>query len=148
MTMAADDKKLCLFDGTTVRAVDRNTGKKLWASEELGGRKPLLVTGYAPKVILHGDYVVYSPTGRIVALDGDTGAVLWDIKGKPRSGHHSPEDLFVIDGIVWAAGTAAGRNSLFVGYDLKTGQQVKEYPNQVSAFYMHQRCYPGRATEK
>ncbi len=148
MTIAADGKMLCLFDGASVVAYNRENGEKLWASENIGAAKPLIVTGFAPKLILHDRYVLYSPSRRIVALDGNSGDILWDIKGKPRSGHHSPEDLFVIDGIVWAAGTAAGRNSRFVGYDLKTGEQVKVYPNQVPAFYMHQRCYPGRATRK
>ena len=72
-------------------------------------------------------------------VDATNGTTVWDVKKAERSGHFSPEDLFVIDGIVWAAGTAAGRNSTFAGYDLQTGDQVKNYPNQVSAFYMHQR---------
>jgi len=148
MSIAVDDKKLCLFDGACVVAFDRTTGKKLWASEEVGSNEPLIVTGYAPKLILHDGYVLYSPSKRIVALDANTGKTLWNVKGKPRSGHHSPEDLFVINGIVWAAGTAAGRNSTFVGYDLESGHEMKVYPNTVQAFYMHQRCYPGRATEK
>jgi len=148
MGIAADAEKFCLFDGAFVRAYDRTNGRELWTSEEVGSRTPLLVTGYAPKLVLHEDYVLYSPSKRIVALDAKTGETLWDVKGKPRSGHHSPEDLFVIDGIVWAAGTAGGRNSTFIGYDLETGEQEKVYPNTVRAFYMHQRCYPGRATEK
>jgi outer membrane protein assembly factor BamB len=148
MSIASNDKMLCLFNGASVVAFDREKGSQLWASENVGSEKPLIVTGFAPKLILYGEYVLYSPAKRIVALDGNTGATLWDVKGKPRSGHHSPEDLFVIDGIVWAAGTAAGRNSTFVGYDLETGEERKVYPNQVEAFYMHQRCYPGRATQK
>jgi len=146
MTLAADDRMICLFDGIRVVAWDRNNGRELWNSEDIGSKQPLFVTGYAPKLIIHGKYVLYSPTRRIVALDAQTGETLWDVTGKPRSGHHSPEDLFVIDDIVWAAGTARGSNSTFIGYDLKTGQQEKVFPNQVRAFYMHQRCYPGRAT--
>jgi len=148
MSVAVNDTMLCLFDGESVVAYDRRSGKHLWSSENVESGQPLIVTGFAPKLVLHGEYVLYSPAKRIVALDAKTGKVLWDIKGKPRSGHHSPEDLFVIGDTVWAAGTAAGRNSTFVGYDLKTGEQTKVYPNQVAAFYMHQRCYPGRATQK
>ncbi len=164
LTLAADDAKVCFHDGKAVVALDRAGGKPLWTSEDLGlggGRAkkkkaaapdeegPVsLKTGYAPKLILHGDCVLYSPFGRLAALDGKTGKTRWDVPKPQRSGHYSPEDLFVIDGIIWAAGTAAGRNSTFAGYDLKTGKQVKNYPNPVQAFYMHQRCYPGRATEK
>lgn len=148
MSLAADDTKVCLFDGLHVVAYDRHSGKRTWASEPVGSKAPLLGTGYAPKLIIHGEYVLYSPFGRIVAIDAADGKTLWEVKGKPRSGHYTPEDLFVIDGMVWAAGTARGRDSTYAGYDLKTGKQVKLYPNQEKAFYMHQRCYPGRATVK
>lgn len=169
ITLAVDDEKVCFFDGRAVVALDRRTGQDLWASDSLAGKpsaprrkkagKPeaaepvakgpvVLKTGYAPKVILADQYVLYSPFGRIVALDAATGKTVWDVKKAERSGHYSPEDLFVIDGIVWAAGTARGRGSTFGGYDLATGEQTKNYPNPIPAFYMHQRCYPGRATTK
>ena len=148
MTLAVDNQKACFFDGERVVAVDRDTGDVLWESdtlEEMGS----LRTGYGgPKLLLHGEYVLLSPKGQIYGLEADTGDLVWRASGKPRSGHFSPEDLFVIRDTVWAAGTARGRNSDFVGYDLETGEKTKVYPNQVEAFYMHQRCYPGRATEK
>ena len=146
MTLATDGKRICYFNGASVVCLDRG-GKKLWTSQP-GSGGASFVTGFAPKLILHGDYVLYSPSGSIHALDASNGKTLWSAKGKPRSGHHSPEDLFVIAGKVWAAGTARGRGSTFAGYDLKTGKKVKDYPNKVQAFYMHQRCYPGRATVK
>ena len=148
ITLATDGRRICFFDGASVVCLDTAGGRKLWASESPAGRQSSFVTGFAPKLILHGDCVLYSPSGAIHALDAKTGKTLWSAKGKPRSGHHSPEDLFVIDGIVWAAGTARGRGSNFVGYNLKTGEKTKVYPNKVQAFYMHQRCYPGRATVK
>ena len=148
MTLAVDNEKACFFDGKQVVAVDRESGELLWESKtltEMGS----LSTGYGgPKLLLHGEYVLLSPKGQIYALKADSGELVWSTSGKPRSGHFSPEDLFVIRGIVWAAGTARGRDSEFVGYDLETGEQAKVYPNQVEVFYMHQRCYPGRATEK
>jgi len=169
ITLAVDETKVCFFDGQSVVALDRRTGQHLWASDSLTGKAsaprrkkrgkpeaaepvakgpPALKTGYAPKLILADQYVLYSPFGRIVALDASTGKTVWDVKKAERSGHYSPEDLFVIDGIVWAAGTARGRGSTFGGYDLATGEQTKNYPNPIPAFYMHQRCYPGRATTK
>ncbi|MBC8874726.1 MAG: PQQ-binding-like beta-propeller repeat protein [Planctomycetes bacterium] len=168
MTLAADDRKVCFFDGQSVVALDRQTGQSLWASDSIAigqaARKskrrskpddaPVATgstafkTGYGPKLILADQHVLFSPFGRIVALDGATGKTVWDVKKAERSGHFSPEDLFVIDGMVWAAGTARGRGSTFGGYDLATGEQTKNYPNPIEAFYMHQRCYPGRATTK
>ncbi len=106
----------------------------------------MIRTGYGPKLILAEPYVLYSPLGRMVALDSKTGRTVWDVAKSERSGHFSPEDLFVINGTVWAAGTARGRGSTFGGYDLATGEKTKVFPNPVQAFYMHQRCYPGRAT--
>jgi outer membrane protein assembly factor BamB len=170
VTLAVDDEKVCFFDGRSVVALDRRTGQNLWASDSLAmgqtarrnkkrredtnkaapvAKGPaVLKTGYAPKLILADQYVLFSPFGRIVALDASTGKTVWDVKKVERSGHYSPEDLFVIDGTVWAAGTARGRGSTFGGYDLATGEQTKNYPNPIPAFYMHQRCYPGRATTK
>ncbi|MHC4502948.1 MAG: outer membrane protein assembly factor BamB family protein [Planctomycetota bacterium] len=169
MTLAADGGKVCIFDGRSVVALDRRSGKEMWKSEALGGgaqrrRKPkkgqeskkpspaatasaVFRTGYAPKLVIHDTYVLYSPFGKIVALDGKTGKTLWNVRKPQRSGHFSPEDLYVIDGTIWAAGTARGRGSTFGGYDLATGEMKKKnQPRQMSAFIMHQRCYPGRAT--
>ncbi|MHC4250378.1 MAG: outer membrane protein assembly factor BamB family protein [Planctomycetota bacterium] len=148
MTLAADGARVCTFDGKSVVCLDRKSGEERWKSEPVGGKASSFVTGYAPKLIIHGERVLYSPKEKIAALDAKTGKTLWSVKKKVRSGHHSPEDLFVIDGIVWAAGTARGKGSSFIGYDLETGEQKKVYPNKVKAFYMHQRCYPGRATTK
>ncbi len=168
MTLAVDGNKVCFFDGQAVVALDRHTGQRLWSSDSIAigrnarkGRrrgKPddapvakgpaTFKTGYGPKLILADQHVLFSPFGRIVALDGATGKTVWDVKKAERSGHFSLEDLFVIDGMVWAAGTARGRGSTFGGYDLATGEQAKNYPNPIEAFYMHQRCYPGRATTK
>jgi outer membrane protein assembly factor BamB len=168
LTLAVDAGKVCFYDGRSVVALDRRTGTKLWSSEALvigaGARRAkrrgtadadvaevasaVLKTGYAPKLILTGHHVLFSPVGRLVALDGATGKTVWDVTKSERSGHFSPEDLFVIDGIVWAADTARGRDSRFGGYDLASGEQIRNYPNPIAAFYMHQRCYPGRATTK
>lgn len=148
MTLAADGNRVCFLDGASIICLDKRTGDKRWTSESVGAKKITIVTGFAPKLIIHGEYVLYSPAGQIHAFDASTGTRLWSAKGKPRSGHHSPEDLFVLDGLVWAAGTARGRDSNFVGYDLQSGERKKVFPNKIAAFYMHQRCYPGRATVK
>lgn len=168
MTLVAGEDAVCFFDGLSVVALQRGTGEDLWTSAPIvsginrRGNKAkkkaaasgpvtsvaTIRTGYGPKLIIADRYVLYSPFGRIVALDRHTGQTIWDVQKTERSGHFSPEDLFVIDGTVWAAGTARGRGSTYGGYDLATGEKTKNYPNPVQAFYMHQRCYPGRATTK
>ncbi len=148
LTLAVDKRHVCFHNGQSVVCLDRASGAKKWVSETLGEVKLPIPTGYAPKLILHGDYVLFSPFNKVCVLSADSGKVLWNARGKPRSGHFSPEDLFVIDDLVWAAGTARGRNSWFAGYDLKTGEKKKSYPCNIKTFFMHQRCYPGRATDK
>ena len=146
MTMAVDDDKVCFFDGESVVALDRESGKQVWQSKTLQ-KMGKLRTGYGgPRLVIHGQYVLLSPKRKIYALKGDTGKVAWEVSGKPRSGHFSPEDIHVINGIVWTAGTASGRGDKYVGYDLETGKQAKVVANKVDSFYIHQRCYPGRAT--
>lgn len=148
MTLAVDYRMASFYDGESVVALDRESGEVLWESEGLP-KTGTLRTGYGgPRLLLHGQYVLFSPHGKIFALEADSGEVVWSVSGKPRSGHFSPEDIFVIGDIVWAAGTARGPNSKYVGYDLETGEQAKVYPNQVESFYIHQRCYPGRATQQ
>lgn len=156
MTLAVDDRHVCFYDGEHVVCVDRKEGKRKWVSEPLKDIKLPLRTGYAPKVVLHGDTVLFSPFRKIYALSADNGEVMWTVKGKPRSGHFSPEDLFVIDGLVWAAGTANPKKEIvclqdrtnFKAYDLKTGAHRRTAICKLNTFFMHQRCYPGKATER
>ena len=150
MTLAANQNMVSFYNGQSVVALDRKSGKELWQTEEIGKGSPILLTGYAgPKLIIYKDYVLFSPKKQIHVFSSRTGKKLWQIKGKPNSGHFSPEDLFVIDDIVWAAQTAAGKQKkLFVGYDIKSGKEKKRYPIDFKTLFMHQRCYPGKATKK
>jgi outer membrane protein assembly factor BamB len=104
-------------------------------------------TGYSgPRLIMYGDRVLFSPMGHIVAINAETGSVLWSVKKKPRSGHYSLEDFYAIGDRVWAL---ERRNSGgFATYSLKDGTPLELHRNPIRSFYIHQRCYPGRATER
>jgi len=145
MTLAADARMVCFHDGSAVVALDRRTGKQLWRTETIQlSRVP---TGYGgPRLVICQDRVLFSPMGRIVALSADSGEILWSVKGKPRSGHYCPEDFYVIGGKVWALGRA--NIGAFAAYSLKTGEKLAEHRNPRRSFYIHQRCYPGRATQR
>jgi len=145
MTLSADEKKVCLYDGSAVIALDRGTGKDLWQADVVDMK--LVGTGYAgPRLVLRGDYVVFSPMGSIFAISAKTGKVLWSIRGKPRSGHFSLEDFYVLGETIWAM--ARGNQGAFVTYNLADGKKLGEFRNPIPSFYIHQRCYPGRATTK
>lgn len=143
MTLAVDQRMVCFHDGSAVVALDRRTGKELWKTEVLP--ISLVPTGYSgPRLVLCEDRVLFSPMKHIVAISADTGKILWNVKGKPRSGHFCLEDFYVIGDRVWVLGR--GNNGAFVTYSLDDGAQLEEYRNPINSFYIHQRCYPGRAT--
>jgi len=145
MTLAADGRMVCFYDGSALVALDRRTGTDLWKADVLDVKQ--VRTGYSgPRLIICEDRVLLSPMGHIVAVCSETGKVLWSVKDKPRSGHFSLEDFYVIGDRVWAL--QRGNNGAFTTYSLEDGETLEEYRNPIQSFYIHQRCYPGRATAK
>jgi len=83
----------------------------------------------------------------VIALSTLDGKKLWDAS-QPGSGHYSPEDVFVINGLVWTGQTANVQDSgNYYGRDLKTGELVEEIPGYQAKYWFHQRCYISKATE-
>jgi len=147
LSLAADGGKICYFNGERVVALDPAAGNIKWRSEPLRARMPI-PTGYGPNMIVSGDVVVFSGGRTMYAFSARDGTLLWKAP-HPPSGHHSPKDLFVIDGLVWAAPIAGGRNSgIFTGRDLKTGKVALEFPPDVRTYWFHHRCYRSKATDR
>ncbi len=145
MTLAVDDKKVCFHDGEAVVALDRRTGDQLWRTKT--NEINLVPTGYGgPRLILYKNYVLFSPKKFIFALDGQSGKILWTVKGKPPSGHFSLEDFYVLDDQVWVLGRA--NCGEYLVYNLKDGSKIADHKNPHRSFYIHQRCFPGRASER
>ncbi len=145
MTLSADGNIVCFFDGRAVVALDRHSGKTLWKSDTV--LLDHIGTGYAgPRMVLCKDRVLFSPRGYVFALSTETGELLWMVNNKPRSGHFSPEDFYVIGDRVWVQGR--GNGGAYITYSLKDGKKLDEYRNPIRSFYIHQRCYPGRATRR
>ena len=143
MTLTANESMVCFYDGSAVVALDRRSGKDLWTADVVDA--PKLQTGASgPRMVLCGDRVVLSPVGSIVAIAAKTGKVLWSVKGKPRSGHFSLEDFYVIGDKIWAL--QRSNAGAFTIYSLATGEKIEERRNPIKSFYIHQRCHPGRAT--
>jgi len=84
--------------------------------------------------------------GQIFAISTKTGEILWSVKGKPRSGHYSLEDFYIIDNKIWAL--QRRNNGAFTVYSLEDGSKIAEPSNPIRSFYIHQRCHPGRATRR
>jgi len=159
LTLAVRGQKVFFYDGEHIVALNRGSGNEEWISES-AGLSLTPATGYAPRLIA-GDGVVVLSTkgrakgslrrgGRLVGVSAETGDILWRAE-QPSSGHFSPEDLFLIDGVVWTAqtGKVQEKGTHFVGIDVQTGRARHDFvADQIEAFFMHQRCYPGRATER
>lgn len=143
MTLTADGRMVCYYDGSDVVALDRRTGEELWQTDVPDMKQ--VPTGYSgPRMLLVGDRVILSPMKQIITMSAQTGEILWSVKGKPRSGHYSLEDFYVIGDKIWALGRK--NNGAFSVYSLATGEKLEEIDNPIDSFYIHQRCYPGRAT--
>ncbi len=143
MTLAADDRMVCFYDGDHVVALNRSSGDELWKAEVSAMKQ--IRTGYAgPRLIICEDRVVFSPMGRIFTIAAKDGEILWTVKKKPRSGHFSLEDFYVIGEKVWVLGRP--NKGVFTTYGLQDGTQLDQFSNPINSFYIHQRCYPGRAT--
>ena len=61
----------------------------------------------------------------------------------------SPDDMLVVDGLVWSGAVAGGSDSgVFTGRDIQTGDVKSEFPPDVKPPWFHHRCYRSRATDK
>ncbi len=147
LSLSADAKAVYFYDGDRMVSIDRQNGGKNWESEAIKTRA--IDTAYAPRVVVYEDVVLFSSgTGRMFALSAVDGRKLWDAP-QEASGHYSPEDIFVIDGLVWSGGTAwTQMKGTYTGLDLHTGEVKKQFPCDADIYFFHQRCYPSRATEK
>ncbi|UCC98979.1 MAG: PQQ-binding-like beta-propeller repeat protein [Phycisphaerales bacterium] len=148
MTLAADSQGVYFHDGQKLICLDRRSGEPTWQSEPIGRRDPILVC-FGPRLIVWKDVVVFAGGDRsMTAVSSRTGKTLWTAE-HPRSGHQSPEDLLVVNDLVWSGAIANGRDSgIFRGLDLHTGQIKKEFPPDVDIYWFHHRCYPAKATDQ
>ncbi len=153
LSLSADSKSVYFYDGSKLIGLDRNSGKEKWQSDPIQTRT--IDTAYAPRLVVFDDVLVFSigsqggfGQGSMIAVSAEDGKKLWDAP-QPSSGHYSPEDVFVIDGLVWTGNTAWGQaDGKYIGRDLHTGELVKEFPCDADIYWFHQRCYPGKATEE
>ncbi len=159
VTLAADRKRVFFHDSRNVVCLDRNTGDELWHSQpvEWAGE---IRSFYAPTLVVYKDVVLFSggqTAGKqsgwytsghdtMTALSAKTGKVLWTAY-HPPSGYRSPEDLFVVNDLVWTGETLSGRVvAVFTGRDPHTGRVKAEFPPNIETYWFHHRCHRGKAT--
>jgi len=150
MTLAVKGSDVFYHDGERIICLDRSDGSKRWESPPVSRVSPV-PTGYSPSLVVYKDMVLFSGKRRALAgLSAETGEILWESE-QPPSGHFCPEDVLVVNNLVWAGDIANGVNrstGIFTGRDIHTGTVKKEFSPDIETFFMHQRCYPSKATEQ
>ncbi|MBL7189835.1 MAG: PQQ-binding-like beta-propeller repeat protein [Phycisphaerae bacterium] len=148
LSMAANGRGVFFHDGKRIVCLDRTSGEQKWASDPVS-MKSIIPTNFGPTLVLHDDTVLFSGGDRsMTALSALTGQTLWEAK-HPPSGHNSPEDLLVINGLVWAGDIAAGKGSgVFTGRHPRTGEIMQRFAPDVKTYWFHHRCYRSKATDR
>lgn len=148
LSLAADSQGVYFHDGQKLVCLNRESGEEMWNSEPIG-RREIIPACFGPRLVVWQDVVIFAGGDRsMTAVSARTGKALWTAK-HPRSGHQSPEDLLVVDGLVWSGAVAVGADSgIFTGLDPHTGQVKKQFPPDVKTYWFHHRCYPSKATDK
>ena len=163
LTLTVDEKRVFFHDGTRAVCLDRTNGSTRWRSDPLPVVERIM-SFFAPTMLVQDGVVLFAggeesglvkSTGgatkldTLTALDAATGKTLWTAEHLP-SGYSSPEDVFVIDGVVWYGGTSNGRlPGAVIGRDLKTGEVRASYDSaDVQTYWFHHRCHRGKATDR
>ncbi len=148
LSLAVGGDAVFFHNGAGLVALDRKTGEPRWTAS--GPKVANVPTGGSLRAVVAGGILLFADGAALAAFDAKDGKPLWNAK-LLKTSHHCPEDLFVIDGAVWSAntGTAQKQGTHFKVMDLRTGEVRKDFvAENLPAFPMHPRCYPGRATTR
>jgi outer membrane protein assembly factor BamB len=150
ITLAIDDKRLVYYNGDGLAGRDVKTGAVKFSTDPTK-RRQLYEFNFAPRVMLHGDVVLYAGgDGVMKGINADTGKDMWTAPHE-KSGYRSLEDVIVSQGLVWNAGTTSGNQTgEYRGFDPVTGELKKSFFPDVpeGTYWFHHRCYMAKATEK
>jgi len=162
LSAAMDESQVYFYDGERVRAISKDAGVQVWASIPLPIREntsfnfgPALVVNRGVVVYTGGENPVrdYGSREQMFGLSAKDGKKLWEAY-HPASGYRSPEDLFVVNGTVWAGDVTAhrwveemGSTGVFYGTDVESGKTKVEFGADKDAYWFHHRCHLGKATE-
>lgn len=147
LTLSADANNVYFHDGESLNALNQQTGELIWTTEPVTRRRQFTFN-FGPRLVIHDDVVLYAGgDGKMISVDAVSGKPLWTAD-HPNSGYQSPQDLMVVDGLVWCAPTTSGTDTgVFTGRDPRTGEVKKEFAPDVDTYWFHHRCYIAKATD-
>jgi outer membrane protein assembly factor BamB len=148
LTLAADGGNLYFHDGEKLVSLNQQSGNVAWSTEPVT-RRQAFTFNFGPRLVVYQDTVLYSGgDGKMLGVDSKSGKQLWE-STFPNSGYQSPQDLMVVNGLVWCAPTTSGKDTgIFTGRDPRTGEVKKEFPPDIDTYWFHHRCYIAKATDK
>ncbi|MDZ4850738.1 MAG: PQQ-binding-like beta-propeller repeat protein [Pirellulaceae bacterium] len=147
LTLSADSERLYFHDGDKLVSLHQKSGESAWSTEPVT-RRQSFTFNFGPRLVIYEDVVLYSGgDGKMMSVDAKSGKELWDASF-PNSGYQSPQDLMVVNGLVWLAPTTSGKDSgVYTGRDPRTGVVKKEFPPDIDTYWFHHRCYIAKATD-
>jgi outer membrane protein assembly factor BamB len=147
LTLAANGSQLYFHDGERVVALNQKSGEPAWQTDPLT-RRQSFTFNFGPRLVLHDDVVLYAGgDGNLSSFDAKSGEKLW-ASSFPNSGYQSPQDLMVVNGLVWLAPLTSGKDSgVYTGRNPRTGKVEKEFAPDVDTYWFHHRCYIAKATD-
>jgi len=151
LTLAADERNVYFHNWNRIVCLEKKNGQIKWQSEPVDQRDSMGYV-YGPTLVIYDDVVLFADgrlKRKIRALSARDGTLLWEAPHYPAGHAGSPEDLMVIDGLVWCGKIAGGRHSgVFTGRDPKTGQVKRQFTPNVDTYWFHHRCYRAKATDE
>lgn len=147
LTLAAKDSQIYFHDGEKIVSLHGQSGEIAWESESVT-RRNAFTFNFGPRLVVYNDVVLYAGgDGKMISSDAKSGEKLWE-SSFPNSGYQSPQDLMVVDGLVWLAPLTSGKDSgIYTGRDPRTGEIVKSFAPDVDTYWFHHRCYIAKATD-
>ena len=170
LSLAVKGQRAYFQSTTAIVCLDARTGNEVWRAPRPTPRRRMSFS--APTLVATDDVVLCADrdTGTTEQDQPSTGAIEWGVHGwnepgfartpsstliayaaadgrelwrvKCREGYNSPVDIFVIGGVAYVGYG-------FTGYDLKTGQPVRQIDTKAPRVGMaHHRCYRNKATER
>ncbi len=147
LTLVIGPKRVFYHDGENIIARDRHTGKPTWSVP--GPVKTKINFNFGPKLVLYQDVILFAGGDRTMrSLDATTGELLWTAP-HDQSGYQSPEDLLVMQNLVWSAPTTRTKDTgVYTGRNPRTGKIIKSFSPNVETYWFHHRCYIAKATDR
>lgn len=148
LTLTLSKDKVFFSNGSGMVALDRRTGRPLWTSDSPAVKR--FPTGGSTRAVYADGVLLVAVGTKVTGLSAKDGKQLWT-GSLLHSSHHCPNDMFLIDGLIWSAntGTPQRNGTHLKAIDFRTGEVKKDFKaKNLPAFPMHPRCYPSRATTR